>query len=68
MQPLTKIAIDSPPKLPKVSIEGLAPPDLSLLAKPGFFNEDSFAALLASSEESAKLNLKELDSSPDAFP
>jgi hypothetical protein len=43
---------------------------LSTLIKPGCFNEDSFAAFLASSEESVKLNLKELEfySSPDVFP
>jgi hypothetical protein len=69
MPPLSKLAADSPPKAVKFSVEGsLAPPDLSLLYKPGFFNEDSFAALMASSEESVKLNLKQLDSSPDAFP
>jgi hypothetical protein len=43
---------------------------LSTLIKPGCFNEDSFAAFLASSEESVKLNLnvEEFYSSPDVFP
>lgn len=59
--------VNDSPKQPVNVLGSLAPPDLSTLLKPEFFNEESFAAFLASSEESVKLNLKELDSSPDAF-
>jgi hypothetical protein len=66
MQAARKLAAnDSPKTEPTVMAGSLAPPDMSKLIATEFFKEDSFANILQSPDEEVKLNLKELESSPE---